>query len=62
MDRLTTKIKTVNGETTNVVIVSSETLTPSVDKVVKVGTKIVIEGLADVIELKHGCPPLRAGA
>lgn len=39
MDRLTTKIKTVNGETTNVVIVSSETLTPSVDKVVKVGTK-----------------------
>lgn len=39
MDRLTTKIKAVNGETTNVVIVSSETLTPSVDKVVKVGTK-----------------------
>lgn len=39
MDRLTTKIKSVNGEQTNVVIVSSETLTPSVDKVVKVGTK-----------------------
>lgn len=39
MDRLTTKIKSVNGETTNVVIVSSETLTPAVDKVVKVGTK-----------------------
>lgn len=44
MDRLTTKIKTVNGETTNVVIVSSETLTPSVDKVVKVGTKIYAGG------------------
>ncbi len=38
-DRLTTKIKSVNGEETNVVIVSSETITPSVDKVVKVGTK-----------------------
>lgn len=44
MDRLTTKIKTVNGETTNVVIVSSETLTPSVDKVVKVGTKTYAGG------------------
>ncbi len=43
-DRLTTKIKSVNGETTNVVIVSSETLTPSVDKVVKVGTKITSTG------------------
>ena len=39
MDRLTTKMKQVNGETTNVVIVSSETITPSVDKVVLVGTK-----------------------
>lgn len=39
LDRLTTKIKSVNGETNNVVIVSSETITPSVDKVVKVGTK-----------------------
>ncbi len=39
IDRLTTKIKSVNGEETNVVIVSSETITPSVDKVVKVGTK-----------------------
>ena len=39
VDRLTTKIKSVNGETNNVVIVSSETITPSVDKVVKVGTK-----------------------
>lgn len=39
MDRLTTKIKTVNGETTNVVIVSSEVITPAVNKVVKIGTK-----------------------
>lgn len=39
MDRLTTKIKTVNGETTNVVIVSSEVLSPSVPERVKVGTK-----------------------
>ena len=38
-DRITAKIKAVNGEETNVVIVSSETITPSVDKVVKVGTK-----------------------
>lgn len=40
IDRLTTKLKTVNGETTNVVIVSREVITPAVDKVVKVGTKI----------------------
>ncbi len=40
IDRLTTKLKTVNGETTNVVIVSTEVITPSVDKVVKVGTKV----------------------
>lgn len=40
VDRLTTKIKSVNGEETNVVIISSETITPSVDKVVKVGTKV----------------------
>ena len=39
VDRLTTKMRTVNGETTNVVIVSSEVITPSVDKVVRVGTK-----------------------
>lgn len=44
MDRLTTKIKSVNGEETNVVIVSSETLTPSVDKLVKVGTKQIYSG------------------
>lgn len=43
-DRLTTKLKTVNGETTNVVIVSREVLTPSVDKVVKVGTKVYSTG------------------
>lgn len=40
LDRLTTKLKTINGETTNVVIVSKEVITPAVDKVVKVGTKI----------------------
>lgn len=39
VDRLTTKMKVVNGETTNVQIVSSEVITPSVDKVVRVGTK-----------------------
>ncbi len=44
IDRLTTKIKSVNGEETNVVIVSSETITPSVDKVVKVGTKQLYAG------------------
>lgn len=44
MDRLTTKIKNVNGETTNVVIVNSEVLTPAVDKVVKVGTKVYSGG------------------
>ena len=38
-DRITAKIKAVNGEETNVVIVSSETITPAVDKVVKVGIK-----------------------
>ncbi len=40
VDRLTTKLKTVNGETTNVVIVNRDVITPSVDKVVKVGTKV----------------------
>lgn len=44
IERLTTKIKTVNGEPTNVVIIGSETITPSIDKVVKVGTKIVSGG------------------
>lgn len=39
MDKITAKIKKVNGETTNVLIVSSEVLTPAVNKVVKVGTK-----------------------
>ena len=32
VDRLTTKIQSVNGETSNVVIVSSETIVPSVLK------------------------------
>ncbi|MEG2351165.1 MAG: M23 family metallopeptidase [Bacilli bacterium] len=40
LERLTTKIKTVNGETTNVVIVSAEMLAPAVNKVVVVGTYI----------------------
>lgn len=39
LDRLTTKLKTVNGETHNVVIVSRETIIPAVNKIVKVGTK-----------------------
>ena len=46
IDRLTIKIKTVNGETNNVVILSSEVITPSVDKVVKVGTKSVTDKAA----------------
>lgn len=41
LERLTTKIKTVNGQTTNVVIVSSETITPAINKVVVVGTKSI---------------------
>ena len=40
VERLTTKIKSVNGETTNVVIVGTETITPSVDKNVVVGTHV----------------------
>lgn len=40
VERLTTKIKNVNGETTNVVIVGTETITPSVDKNVVVGTYV----------------------
>ena len=44
MDRMTSKIKQVNGATTNVVIINQEVLTPSVDKVVKVGTKSIYGG------------------
>lgn len=44
IDRLTTKLKTVNGETINVVIVSRDVIAPSVDKVVKVGTKVYAGG------------------
>ena len=44
IDRLTTKLKIVNGETQNVVIVSSEVITPAIDKVVKVGTKSPYNG------------------
>ena len=49
MDRITAKIKTVNGETTNVVIISSEVITPSVSKVVKVGTKTYSGGGSIVV-------------
>ena len=38
-DRLTTKLKIVNGETHNVVIVGTETIIPAVNKVVVQGTK-----------------------
>ena len=41
INRMTMKMKTVNGEIATVVPVSTEVLTPSVDKVVKVGTKII---------------------
>lgn len=58
MDRLTTKIKSVNGEQTNVVIVSSETLTPSVDKVVKVGTKSYAGGTAPIMSGSWAWPTI----
>lgn len=38
-DRLTTKIKYDNGDTANVVVISSEAVVESKDKIVKVGTK-----------------------
>ena len=41
IDRLTTKIKTVNGEATNVVIINRQVLVPSEPKVVAIGTKYV---------------------
>lgn len=47
IDRLTTKLKIVNGETQNVVIVNSEVLVPSVDKVVVMGTKRIGGGSYD---------------
>lgn len=40
INRMTMKIKYVNGEIATLTTVSSETITPSVDKVVKVGTKV----------------------
>ncbi len=39
VDRLTAKIKTVNGETNNVLIVNTTNIVPAINKVVKVGTK-----------------------
>ena len=38
-DRLTAKIKYDNGDTANVIVVSSESIKPAVDRVVKVGTR-----------------------
>lgn len=38
-DRLTAKIKYDNGDTSNVVVVSSESIKPPVDRVVKIGTR-----------------------
>ena len=55
MDRLTMKIKTVNGETTNVVTVNHETIVPSVSKVVTVGTKVSSGGtINDPIIISDG--------
>lgn len=49
MDRLTIKTKIVNGETTNVLTVNSEVITPSVSKVVKVGTKQRYAGGGEIV-------------
>lgn len=49
-DRLTAKIKYDNGDTSNVVIVSSEEITPSTSKIVKVGTKKAFEGNYTVVQ------------
>lgn len=54
LDRLTTKLKTVNGETTNVVIVNSETITPAVNKVVRIGTKVEGVIIRDPIIVSDG--------
>ena len=39
INRLTMKVKTVNGDTKTVVPVSAEVITPAVNKIVKIGTK-----------------------
>lgn len=44
INRMTMKIKEVNGEIATVIPVSTEVLMPSVDKVVKVGTKVMSGG------------------
>ena len=49
VNRLTTKMKIVNGETVNVQIVSTEVITPAVDKVVRVGTKVYPGGGSIVV-------------
>ena len=58
VDRLTTKIQSVNGETSNVVIVSSETIVPSVPKIVKVGTKTVGGSVAPIMSGSWAWPTI----
>lgn len=58
VDRLTTKIQSVNGETSNVVIVSSETIVPSVPKIVKVGTKTAGGSVAPIMSGSWAWPTI----
>lgn len=58
VDRLTTKIQNVNGETQNVVIVSSETIVPSVPKIVKVGTKTIGGSVAPIMSGSWAWPTI----
>ena len=58
VDRLTTKTRTVNGEVTNVVIVSSETIVPSVSKIVKIGTKTASGGYAPIMSGSWAWPTI----
>ncbi len=58
VDRLTTKTRTVNGEATNVVIVSSETIVPSVSKIVKIGTKTASGGYAPIMSGSWAWPTI----
>ena len=58
VDRLTTKIQNVNGETQNVVIISSETIVPSVPKIVKVGTKTAGGSFAPIMSGSWAWPTI----
>ncbi len=58
IDRLTTKMQTVNGETTNVVIVSSETIVPSVSQIVRVGTQSSSESTAPIMSGSWAWPTI----